>query len=134
MAATRIYTAGLQAVSNQVILSTGVPTTEGSARPCVLTAVQIKCNKAQSGGGYLKLWNLALSTDVNADHITTEPWIILPFTTQAISGKQVQKYSFPQGLDFNLGMQVAMDTTIVGNTAVATTVLPEEVMIFWTEK
>lgn len=133
MAVTRIYTAGLQAVSNQVILPTGVPTTEGSARPCKLTSIIVRLNKSQSATRYIKLFDAALSTDVNADHLTGLT-MALPIHTVAVGGVTTQKFVFPGGLDFALGLQICIDTTISGNTAAATTTVPEEVLLFWTEK
>ena len=132
MAVARITTAAVQAVSNQVITIAGALTTEGAARPCTITSIVIKKNQSQSALRFLKLFNLALSTDVNADHIT-DLKLALPFDTVAISGKRVDKFVFPNGIHFATGCQACIDTTIGGNAAAATTTLPEEVLIFFTQ-
>jgi hypothetical protein len=130
MAVARITTAAVQAVSNQKLTIAGALDTELAARPAYVTSVIIKANQAQSATRYFKLFNLALSTDVNADHITALT-MALVFGQQSEFGEKVFKYIFPRGLSFNLGVQCAIDTTIGGNTAAATTTLPEEVLVFF---
>jgi hypothetical protein len=122
--------AAVTAISNQVLTQAGVITTEGSGKPAMLSSIIVKAHKSQSAQRYLKLFDLALTTDVNADHITGLT-MCLPIKTLAAGGKQVQKFFFPNGVHFALGIQACIDTTPGGNTAAATTTIPEEVLFFF---
>ena len=123
--------AAVTAISNQVLTIAGAITTEGAGRPADLTSIVIKPHQSQSAQRYLKLFDLALTTDVNADHITGLTMCV-PILTLAAGGKRTQKFVFPGGLKFALGIQACIDTTPGGNTAAATTTIPEEVLFFFT--
>jgi hypothetical protein len=122
--------AAVTAISNQVLTIAGAITTEGAGAPADLTSIIVKTHQSQSAQRYLKLFDVALTTDVNADHITGLT-LCLPIKTLAAGGKRVQKFVFPNGLKFGLGIQACIDTTPGGNTAAATTTIPEEVLFFF---
>jgi len=122
--------ADVTAISNQVLTIAGAITTEGSGAPAALSSIVIKPHQSQSAQRYLKLFDAALTTDVNADHITGLVFC-MPIQTLAAGGKRVQKVVFPGGLKFALGIQACIDTTPGGNTAAATTTIPEEVLFFF---
>lgn len=123
--------AAVTAISNQVLTQAGAITTEGSAAPCLLNSIVIKTHQDQSAKRYLKLFDAALTTDVNADHITGLT-MCLPIDKLTDSGKRVIKYTFPNGIPFTLGLQACVDTTPGGNTAAATTTIPEEILFYFT--
>ena len=131
MAVARMTVATVTAISNQVLTIAGAVTTEGAGRPAMLTSIVVKPHQSQSALRYLKIFDLALTTDLNADHITGLT-MCLPINTLAVGGKRVQKFVFPGGVKFALGIQAVIDTTPGGNTAAATTTIPEEVLFFFT--
>ena len=139
MAVSKITTAAVQAISNQVLTIAGALTTEGSARPGFLTAIEIEAYQSsdsqttQAAQVYVKCFDNALSTDVNGNH-TTGLVVAVPVPTRATSGRLSHKYIFPgRGIPFTLGIQACIDTTIAGNTGASGTSLPNAVKFFFTE-
>src|SRR3990172_3536677 len=106
-----------------------VDTTEQTvlATACMVTSVLIKANKNQSAEAWLSLYNNATPTPG-----TTEPDVVLPIDTLAKSGKGMFKFIFPGGIAFDTACTVFVSqTSPIDATAAATTVAPEEILVFY---
>ena len=111
--------------------STWTNTTEqtASSGACRLHAIEIEPNSGQSAAAYVQLWDASGPTPG-----TTAPdyAIMIPTNTNRGLTRKI-KAIFPNGgLEFATAITLFVATAAGGGTAVATTVIPQEIKLYFT--
>lgn len=114
------------------VITAWADTTEQAvyAGACSLKAIIVLANKAQSAAAYLQLFDAAVGAGITPG--TTEPAWAFKIDTQALSGKTLHKFIFPNGgAKFNTACTAFLADAAGGGTAPLTTVLPDYIEFHW---